>query len=172
MGQLLAGLFDHMAADFDRFALVEIGAGRGVLARHILEHRHFPYVIVEQSTAMKAVSRKLSRGTGSSGGTGFQTLSTAASFQMSSSMLSRYEGSYAVGGGFAKSSWGRVFAKSRRIRKFHSTSRCWRKARLVRSASKHASGSGGSRGRSIGVTIWLSTTATFAGNSLPARGEP
>ena len=52
MGQLLAGLFDHMAAEVDRFTLVEIGAGQGLLARHILEHRHFPYVIVERSTAM------------------------------------------------------------------------------------------------------------------------
>ena len=64
MGQLLAGLFDHMAAEVDRFTLVEIGAGQGLLARHILEHRHFPYVIVERSTAMKARQQEALKGYG------------------------------------------------------------------------------------------------------------
>ncbi len=64
VGQLLAGLFDHMAAEVDRFTLVEIGAGKGLLARHILEQRHFPYVIVERSGAMKARQQEALEGYG------------------------------------------------------------------------------------------------------------
>ena len=53
MGQLLAELFREMAMGIDGFVVVEIGAGSGLLARHILEACEFPYVIVERSPAMR-----------------------------------------------------------------------------------------------------------------------
>ena len=56
MGMLLAKLFARMAADIEDFCLVEIGAGTGLLARHILESERIPprvpYIIVEKSSAM------------------------------------------------------------------------------------------------------------------------
>ncbi len=53
MGILLAKLFARMAVDIEDFCLVEIGAGAGLLARHILESKRFPYVIIEKSSAMR-----------------------------------------------------------------------------------------------------------------------
>lgn len=53
MGQLLGRLFGSMSDRIPGFALVEIGAGTGLLARHVLESRSFPYTIVERSPAMK-----------------------------------------------------------------------------------------------------------------------
>jgi SAM-dependent MidA family methyltransferase len=53
-GQLLAKQFTRWAAELDGFAVVELGAGKGLLARHILEHDRFPYMILERSPAMRA----------------------------------------------------------------------------------------------------------------------
>ena len=53
MGQLLSQLFESMSDRVPGFTLVEIGAGTGLLARHILETRMFPYTIVERSPAMR-----------------------------------------------------------------------------------------------------------------------
>ncbi len=53
MGTLLGNLFDYMSNAMDSFGLVEIGAGKGLLARHVLSHRRFPYIIVERSPAMR-----------------------------------------------------------------------------------------------------------------------
>jgi SAM-dependent MidA family methyltransferase len=52
-GQLLARRFEQMAGEFDSFTLVELGAGKGLLARDILSHRRFPYMILERSPAMR-----------------------------------------------------------------------------------------------------------------------
>ena len=59
MGQLLAGLFERMEAHIPDFALVELGAGTGLLARQILETRPFPYVIVERSLPMRERQREM-----------------------------------------------------------------------------------------------------------------
>jgi SAM-dependent MidA family methyltransferase len=53
-GQLLARQFTEWAAQFDSFAVVELGAGKGLLARDILVHRRFPYMILERSPVMRA----------------------------------------------------------------------------------------------------------------------
>ncbi len=58
MGGLLAKLFRRMSADVEGFELVEIGAGTGLLARHILESESFPYTIVEKSSAMRERQRE------------------------------------------------------------------------------------------------------------------
>ena len=52
-GQLLARHFQQMANEFDSFTLVELGAGKGLLARDILSHARFPYMILERSPAMR-----------------------------------------------------------------------------------------------------------------------
>jgi SAM-dependent MidA family methyltransferase len=52
-GQLLARQFDQMATEFDSLTLVELGAGKGLLARDILTHARFPYMILERSPAMR-----------------------------------------------------------------------------------------------------------------------
>jgi SAM-dependent MidA family methyltransferase len=57
-GKLLAHQFAQMAGSLelapDQFTIVELGAGRGLLAREILCHFPFPYRIVERSAAMRA----------------------------------------------------------------------------------------------------------------------
>ena len=58
-GRLLARQLEQMSAGFDRFTVVELGAGKGLLARDILEHRHFPYMILERSPAMRARQEEL-----------------------------------------------------------------------------------------------------------------
>jgi len=61
-GQLLARQFQEWAAEFDGFTLVELGAGKGLLARDILECAKFPYVILERSPAMRERQEELLRG--------------------------------------------------------------------------------------------------------------
>ena len=66
MGTLLAKLFARMAVGIEDFCLVEIGAGTGLLARHILESDGFPsaiaYIIVEKSAAMRARQQEMLAG--------------------------------------------------------------------------------------------------------------
>src|SRR5215471_14361148 len=56
-GKLLARRFTAMAEELnvplDSFAIVELGAGRGLLARDILQSQRFPYRILERSAAMR-----------------------------------------------------------------------------------------------------------------------
>jgi len=52
-GQLLARQFERWSAGFDEFTIVELGAGKGVLARDILQQRRFPYMILERSPTMR-----------------------------------------------------------------------------------------------------------------------
>jgi SAM-dependent MidA family methyltransferase len=60
-GQLLAKQFEQWAADFDSFTLIELGAGKGLLARDILQQRRFPYMILERSPAMRRRQQELLR---------------------------------------------------------------------------------------------------------------
>ena len=56
-GRLLSQKFAQMASEIDvrpeAFTIVELGAGRGLLAREILQYCRFPYRIVERSAAMR-----------------------------------------------------------------------------------------------------------------------
>ena len=61
-GQLLATQFQEWAAEFQNFTVVELGAGKGLLARDILERSRFPYFILERSPAMRDRQRELLRG--------------------------------------------------------------------------------------------------------------
>lgn len=58
-GRLLARQFEQMAEGFDGFTLVELGAGKGLLARDILRHRRFPYMILERSPGMRQRQEEL-----------------------------------------------------------------------------------------------------------------
>src|SRR5262249_807617 len=62
-GKLIARKFAQMAAEIavppEAFTIVELGAGRGLLARDILTHTRFPYKILERSSMMRARQRKL-----------------------------------------------------------------------------------------------------------------
>lgn len=58
-GQLLARQFERMAEGFDSFTLIELGAGKGLLARDILRHTPFPYMILERSPAMRRRQEQL-----------------------------------------------------------------------------------------------------------------
>jgi SAM-dependent MidA family methyltransferase len=60
-GQLLATQFAQWAEEFASFTLVELGAGKGLLARDILRHRQFPYLILERSPAMRERQQELLR---------------------------------------------------------------------------------------------------------------
>jgi SAM-dependent MidA family methyltransferase len=65
-GQLLARRFVAMAEELDilpeSFQLVELGAGRGLLARDILSSKKFPYRILERSAAMRERQREVLHG--------------------------------------------------------------------------------------------------------------
>src|SRR6185436_7961460 len=56
-GKLLAKKFQEMAASLgvpeDSFTILELGAGRGLLAQEILQHAPFRYCILERSAAMR-----------------------------------------------------------------------------------------------------------------------
>src|SRR5436853_7082725 len=54
-GQLLARQFTQWAAEFDSFTIVELGAGKGLLARDILDHCRVPYMILERRPSMLAI---------------------------------------------------------------------------------------------------------------------
>lgn len=60
-GKLLAKQFTQWAAQFDSFSVLELGAGKGLLARDILDHCKFPYLIFERSPAMRARQQELLR---------------------------------------------------------------------------------------------------------------
>src|SRR5262245_55933823 len=59
LGQLLAKQFQQWAASFDTFTVVELGAGKGLLARDILQRCRFPYMILERSPAMRRRQQEL-----------------------------------------------------------------------------------------------------------------
>ena len=61
-GQLLAKQFEEWAAEFDTFTVVELGAGKGLLARDILRHSKFKYLILERSRPMRERQQELLRG--------------------------------------------------------------------------------------------------------------
>jgi SAM-dependent MidA family methyltransferase len=61
LGELLAKQFERWASAFDTFTIVELGAGKGLLARDILRHRRFPYMILEKSPAMRRRQQELLR---------------------------------------------------------------------------------------------------------------
>jgi SAM-dependent MidA family methyltransferase len=52
-GRLLAKQFQEWSRSFDSFTLVELGAGKGLLAQDILGTHRFPYLILERSPAMR-----------------------------------------------------------------------------------------------------------------------
>jgi len=66
LGQLLAKRFLAMAQELqvspDDFSLIELGAGRGMLARDILDAQQFPYRILERSAAMRERQRDILKG--------------------------------------------------------------------------------------------------------------
>jgi SAM-dependent MidA family methyltransferase len=65
-GKLLARRFGAMAEELrvpiESFTVVELGAGRGLLARDILKSRKFPYQILERSAAMRERQREVLQG--------------------------------------------------------------------------------------------------------------
>jgi SAM-dependent MidA family methyltransferase len=65
-GKLLARKFQEMAATLgmpeEAFTVLELGAGRGLLAREILQHARFPYRILERSEAMRQRQREMLAG--------------------------------------------------------------------------------------------------------------
>jgi SAM-dependent MidA family methyltransferase len=60
--KLLARKFSQMAAALgeapENFTILELGAGRGLLAREILTHQRFHYVILERSASMRKRQRE------------------------------------------------------------------------------------------------------------------
>src|SRR5262245_5851940 len=64
VGRLLAKYFVQISSGFDDFTIVELGAGKGVLARDILSEHRFPYRILERSPAMRAHQESLLAGMG------------------------------------------------------------------------------------------------------------
>jgi len=65
-GKLLARKFLQMAAALgiapEDFTVLELGAGRGLLARQILTHQRFRYSILERSASMKQRQREFLQG--------------------------------------------------------------------------------------------------------------
>lgn len=57
-GKLLSEQFLKWSQDFADFTIVELGAGKGHLARHILNHHKFRYRILERSAAMREHQRE------------------------------------------------------------------------------------------------------------------
>jgi len=65
-GRLLARRFNAMADELgvpaEAFTIVELGAGRGLLARDVLQSQRFPYRILERSGAMRERQRDILEG--------------------------------------------------------------------------------------------------------------
>jgi SAM-dependent MidA family methyltransferase len=61
-GQLLANQFQEWAGEFETFTVVELGAGKGLLARDILQRSKFEYLILERSRPMRERQQELLRG--------------------------------------------------------------------------------------------------------------
>jgi len=63
LGKLLARKFRNMAATLgiaeEAFTVVELGAGRGLLARDILQDSQFPYLILERSASMQERQKEI-----------------------------------------------------------------------------------------------------------------
>jgi SAM-dependent MidA family methyltransferase len=61
LGQLLAKQFEEWSLESTAksFTVVELGAGKGLLARDILRHASFPYIILERSPAMRQRQQEL-----------------------------------------------------------------------------------------------------------------
>jgi SAM-dependent MidA family methyltransferase len=53
-GKLLADYFSRLSEEIEDFTVVELGAGKGLLARDILSTCRFRYLILERSEAMRA----------------------------------------------------------------------------------------------------------------------
>jgi SAM-dependent MidA family methyltransferase len=62
LGRLLAKQFQQWAAEFNAFTIVELGAGKGLLARDILETADFEYMILERSPSMRSRQQELLSG--------------------------------------------------------------------------------------------------------------
>jgi SAM-dependent MidA family methyltransferase len=58
-GRLLGKQFEQWSSEFDSFTIVELGAGKGILARDVLEHCRFPYMILERSSAMRTRQQEI-----------------------------------------------------------------------------------------------------------------
>jgi SAM-dependent MidA family methyltransferase len=61
-GRIVAETLKEMATSLESFTVVELGAGKGLLARDILDHHRFPYVIVERSAAMRRRQQQALKG--------------------------------------------------------------------------------------------------------------
>jgi SAM-dependent MidA family methyltransferase len=61
-GRILGERFALMARNTSPFTIVELGAGKGLLARHILEYQQFPYLILERSAAMRKRQQETLKG--------------------------------------------------------------------------------------------------------------
>ena len=58
-GKLLSRYLEKLSEDFDEFTVLELGAGKGILARDVLANHQFRYKILERSVAMKAHQQRL-----------------------------------------------------------------------------------------------------------------
>src|SRR5262245_21896242 len=61
-GHLLASQFAEFAKELGDFTVVELGAGKGLLARDILSVQPFRYLILERSVAMRDRQKALLKG--------------------------------------------------------------------------------------------------------------
>src|SRR5262245_45192861 len=64
VGRLLAKYFLEISSGIDDFTIVELGAGKGLLARDILSQHRFRYRILERSPSMRAHQESLLTGLG------------------------------------------------------------------------------------------------------------
>ena len=64
VGRLLAKYFLEISSGFDDFTIIELGAGKGALARDILSQHRFQYRILERSPSMQAHQESQLQGMG------------------------------------------------------------------------------------------------------------